>query len=180
MKQLNVQIIQSTKVCRLALTNLPQEAREYHKIPGLAHTPLLSIGKMCDVGCEARFNQHTMDVTKYKQVVFQDKRDVITGLWRVPLQIFDITKQQSNSIHQVNVRENSIRYLHVEKFSPVQGTWERSINRGYFNTWPGTTEIHINNIPKAKAHRSGSMHVQQQPKITLETRIKTQINITIT
>ena len=43
-----------------------------------------------------------MAITKDKYVVLQGKRDVMTGLWRVLLQILVRPEQQSNNIHQVN------------------------------------------------------------------------------
>ena len=43
LKQLNVQILQYTKVCRLELTTLPDEAIEAHILPELAHSSLIPI-----------------------------------------------------------------------------------------------------------------------------------------
>ena len=91
LKQPNVQILQSTKGRRLELTTLTDEARESHILPGPVHSYHISIGKICDAGCEAIFNHHTTAVTKDKHVVLQVTRDLMTGLWRVPLQRFDIT-----------------------------------------------------------------------------------------
>ena len=51
-KQPNVQILHSTKVCRLELATLSEEAREAQTPPGLSHISLISIGKLCDSGCE--------------------------------------------------------------------------------------------------------------------------------
>ena len=101
-KKPNGQILQSTKVCRLPLRTLTYEAIESHILPGLLHRFPTSIGKLCDDGCETRFNQHTMAVTKDKQVVFQGTRDAMTVLWIVPLQSLDTPTHQSNNIHQVN------------------------------------------------------------------------------
>ena len=122
-KQPNVQILHSTKGCILALATLPEGGIESHIHTGLAHISTISIGKLCDAGCEASFNQHTMSVAKDEQVLLQGTRDVMTGLCRVPFQILDRTTHQSNRLHQVNGKENSIKYLHVEAFIPVQDTW---------------------------------------------------------
>ena len=78
-KQPNGQILQSTKGCILELTTLSEKAREAHILPGLAHSSLLSIGRLCDDGCEATFKQNTMAVTKDKQLVLQGKREVMKG-----------------------------------------------------------------------------------------------------
>jgi hypothetical protein len=39
-------------------------AREAHILPGLAHSLLLSIGKLCDAECEAKFNNQQRLITK--------------------------------------------------------------------------------------------------------------------
>ena len=71
-----------------------------------------------------------MAFTKYKQVMLQDTRDIITGLWRVPLQRLDRTTHQINNIHKVNGKENTIKYLHATALIPVQKTWSRDVNKG--------------------------------------------------
>ena len=79
------QYLHSTKACRLELENLPEDVRKAHTLPGLSHSSLIYIGKLCDAGCEASFNQHNMAITKYKQVLLQGTRDIMTGLWRFSL-----------------------------------------------------------------------------------------------
>ena len=125
-KQPNGQILQSTKGCRLALSTLTEGDREANILPGLAHISLIPIGKLGDTGCESIFNQHTMVVTKDEQVVLQGARDVMTGLWSVPIHILDITTHQSNHLNQVNGKENSIKFLHAAAFSSVQDTWAKA------------------------------------------------------
>ena len=102
--------------------------------------PSYPFWKLCDAGCEANFNQHTMDVTKDYKIVLQGTRGVMAGLWRVPLQILDRPTHQINNIHQVNDKYNDIRYLPVAAFRPVQDTWDKAVNWGYLNTWPLLTE----------------------------------------
>ena len=82
---------------------------------------------------------------------------VMTVLLRVNLQSLYIPIHQSNNIDQVNGKENSIKYLHVEAFTPVQDSWERSVNRGYFNTWPGILAKGTNNMPKSEATIKGHL-----------------------
>ena len=102
-KQPNGKSLQYNKVCRPKITNLSDEAREAHILPGIAHISLISIGKLCDSRCESSINQHTMAVTK--KILLQGERDTMTGLWRVPIQSIDRTTHQSNNIHQVNGKE---------------------------------------------------------------------------
>ena len=98
-----------------------------------------------------------MDVTEDKQVVLKCKRDVMTGLWRVPQHILDRPTHQNNNLHQVNGNENVIKYLYAVVFIPVHYTWAISITMVYFNTWPGITEKYINKMPKAEATIKGHL-----------------------
>ena len=115
-----------------------------------------------------------MYVTKDEQVMLQGTMDVMIGLWRVPLQILDIPTHQSNRLHQVNDKENSIKYLHAAAFSLVQDTWGKSVNRGYFNTWPGLTAKDIHNTTKfestimGKIAQSRKIPIPQQPTRAVE------------
>ena len=102
-----------------------------------------------------------MAITKDKQVVLKGTRDIMTGLWRVPLQSLDRPANQSNNLNQVNGKEGAIKYLHASEFIPVQGTWARAVNRGYFNTWPGITSKYINRMPKAESTTKGHLAHQK-------------------
>ena len=124
-KQPNGQILQYTKGCRLALKTLPEGEREAQILQGLSHSYLISIGELCDSGCTASVNHHTMAVTKDKQVVLQGTRGVMTGLWRLTIHILDRPTHHINNLHQVNDKENAIKYPHAEAFIPVQDTWAR-------------------------------------------------------
>jgi hypothetical protein len=43
--------------CELAIPQLPPDARQAHLLPGLTHSSLVSIGKLCDEGCEDHVRQ---------------------------------------------------------------------------------------------------------------------------
>ena len=89
------------------------------------------------------------------------------GLCRVPLQSLDRPANQSNNLNQVNGKESAIKYLHASEFIPVQGTWARAVNRGYFNTWPGLTAKDINKMPEAEATIKGHIvHIRKKSRST--------------
>jgi hypothetical protein len=72
--------------CALDIPQLPQEARQAHLLPGITHSSLVSsIGKLCDVGCEATFNKDKVVVSKDKTTVLTGTRDTRTGLWKFPM-----------------------------------------------------------------------------------------------
>jgi hypothetical protein len=46
----------ANEACHLALPQLPTTASEAHILPGLTHSSLISIAKLCDAGCKATFD----------------------------------------------------------------------------------------------------------------------------
>ncbi len=42
---------------------LPPTARQCHLIPGMKNFSLISVGKLCDAGCQAIFNSTTVTIT---------------------------------------------------------------------------------------------------------------------
>jgi hypothetical protein len=82
----NGNMLQSTMAaCQLSLPQLLITAREAHILPGLAHSSLLSIGKLCNAGCEAKFDDQQVVITKNNISLLRGERDRCTGLWRIPL-----------------------------------------------------------------------------------------------
>ena len=70
----------------------------------------------------------------------------------------------NNNIHQVNGKCNTIKYLHAAAFRPVQETWDKSFNQGYFKTCTGLTEKDINKMKKDEA--TITLHLAQIRNIT--------------
>jgi hypothetical protein len=66
--------------CALDIPQSPQEARQAHLLPDLTHSSLVSIGKLCDAGCEATFDKNKVVVSKDKTTVLTGTRDTRTGL----------------------------------------------------------------------------------------------------
>ena len=108
-----------------------------------------------------------MAVTKDEKLLLQGTRDLMTGLWRVPLQSLERPTNQSNKTNQVNGKENAITYLNTTALSSVQDTWETSVNQGYFNTWPVIKAEGINKMPKAETKiKSHLTHIRKNTQST--------------
>ena len=45
----------------------------------------------------------------------------------------------ANSAYSMTTKRNIVQYLHCAAFSPVVSTWKKSIDTGYFATWPRLT-----------------------------------------
>jgi hypothetical protein len=141
-------MLQSTnEACHLNLSQLPIQAREAHIIPGLSHSSLISIGKLCDEGCTATFTVNKVVITHDHQEVLVGTRDNTTGLWRIPLNNtntseFPIQPTSSHECHNAYQKHRLpelLQYLHAALFSPIPSTWIAAINRGFFLSWPRVT-----------------------------------------
>jgi hypothetical protein len=67
--------IQSSHMSDLLLSDLPSHARKAHILPGLLHTSLLSVGKLCNSGCNVTFTKENVEVTKDEKCVMLGSRD---------------------------------------------------------------------------------------------------------
>lgn len=169
----------TNKNCTLALPQLPKGARDAHILPGLTHSSLVSIGKLCDAGCTASFNQQKVIVHKKGNTLLEGKRDFRTGLWRFPLSNNKTTtntvgpspNHQTNSAYQTTTISTLIDFLHATAFSPVKSTWIKAIQRGFFRSWPGlTTTAVTKHFPQSEATTKG--HMDQIQKNTRSTKTK--------
>jgi hypothetical protein len=76
----NGNLLQSImQACQLSRSQLPEQAREAHIIPGLTHSSLDSIGKLCDAGCEATFNKTEVQIIKDNKIILTEQRDLHSG-----------------------------------------------------------------------------------------------------
>jgi hypothetical protein len=75
----------TTEACQLSLQQLPPTARDAHILTCLAHSSLLSIGKLCNAGCEAKFNDQEVVITKNNSKLLQGQRNRQTGVWCILL-----------------------------------------------------------------------------------------------
>ena len=136
--------LQSTnQTCTLDLPQLPTNAIDAHILPGLTHSSLISIGKLCDAGCTATFDDQQVLIQKDKQTILHGPRDFRTGLWRIPLTnqptkpsstpSQTTQKQQLNSAYDCTTIAALIKFLHATAFSPVKSTWLQAIQRGVFS-----------------------------------------------
>jgi hypothetical protein len=67
--------IQSSHTCDLLLADLQPQARKAHILPGLVHSSLISVGKLCDNGCNVTFTQEQVTVSRDGKCVMYGSRD---------------------------------------------------------------------------------------------------------
>ena len=82
----NGEVIKSTHTSLLAHPYLPLQAQHAHLFPGLTKS-LLSVGTLCNHGCEATFNDKSIHI-KNKQsekIIMRGTRDALTNLYMLSL-----------------------------------------------------------------------------------------------
>jgi hypothetical protein len=77
--------IQSSHTSELPISEFPPEAIRAHILPGLVHNSLISVGQLCDSGCNVIFTRDNVEVNKDRKLVMSGVRDQQSRLWRVDL-----------------------------------------------------------------------------------------------
>ena len=182
--------IQATEAGTLPLRNLSAKAKEVQIFKGLKSASLISIGQLCDDGCDVHLARDKMIVKKNNDVILIGPRNYQDGLWDVNL----TPHQAQSSTLNVNIQQrlnqeqqykanviiqksqtkaDLAKYLHATCWSPTPSTFLRAIKNGNFITWPGlTTNLIRNHLEKSVNTALG--HLDQERK-NLQTTKKIQI-----
>jgi hypothetical protein len=160
----NGTMIQSSHTCDLLLAYLTTQARKAHILPGLVHNSLISVGQLCDYGCNIIFTQEQVTVSNIEKCVMYGSRDPRSRLWRVDLkQRFETKQVQCNHAHDNSNQKDLINYMHAACLSPVESTWITAIKNGHFTSWPGLTEHAVEkHLSKSTLTTKGHLNQQRQ------------------
>ena len=164
--------LQSSHECSLQNTHLSPNGNRAYILPDLKSSNLLSVGQLCDDGCDVIFSKTTAKAIKNDKIVFEATRDFSNGMWTVPLTCLknSTPPQESNAIIQYNTAKHDvISYLHAACMSPTPSTWMQAIDKGFFSTWPGVTSKAVKKylIP-SQATTKG--HLDQESKNQLSSQ----------
>jgi hypothetical protein len=168
----NGTMIQSSHTCDLLLADLPPQAWKAHILPGLVHNSLISVGQLCNNGCNVTFTQEQVTVSRDRKCVIYRSQNPRSRLWRVDLKKRFGTKHvQCNHAHDNSNQKDLINYLHAACFSPVKSTWITAIKNGHFTSWPGLTEHAVEkHLSKSTSTTKG--HLNQQRQHAISTKVK--------
>jgi hypothetical protein len=132
---------------------------------------------MYDSGCAITFTAGKVTVKHGTVTILNGKCDPDSGLWRAPLE--DPAPGKALPRHMIhNVYENkslqdTIAYLPVCRFSPVQDTWFKAIENGHIANLSASTVDNVRKyLPKYDTMVKGHMNqIQQntrstQPKVS--------------
>ena len=134
----NVEIIKSTHTAILSHPDLPLQERQTHFLPGLTKS-LLSIGTLCDHGCQATFNDKSVHI-KNKQsgnIIMKGKRDTRTNLYMLNLTqqkkpMMESTtpdKYFSGGAYECKSKSTLADYNHASFWSTTHSGWWKAIKK---------------------------------------------------
>ena len=118
----NGSVMTSTHQAELAIPGLPPQARTAHVLPDLKSGPLLSIGQLCDAGCDVRFDRGTVTVSHGHRTVLTGSRTADTKLWQIPLP--EPPRHQANTTIGLPSIAEQVAFSHAALFSPALSTLE--------------------------------------------------------
>jgi hypothetical protein len=157
----------------LDLPTLPPAARIVHIFPELGDDSLLSIGQLCDAGCEAHFSKSTATITYNDQVVLTGARTTTQGLWRtaIPPNGTGLPHKANAATHSATPAE-LVAFAHATLGSPALSTLCTALDNNYITGFPGLTSKLVRKYPpRSIAMAKG--HLDQTRKNTRTTKTPT-------
>ena len=157
--------IKSTHTANLDIPSLPLEATEAHLFPDLGATSLLSIGKLCDAGCEAKFRATDCIITFMGDVILKGTRNHTTtnNLWQIATTKQKETKHSANAISIPGATpKDIILFFHAAFFAPVLSTFIKAIASNFINIPGLTIQALKQHAPNAVATAKGHMRQKRQ------------------
>ena len=100
----DMSILRATKNGTLPIPGLSVNASTAHVLPGLKSTSLLSLGQLCDDGCDVKLTKNKISITKNGTVLASGNRCLTDGHWDIKLPITTTTAPtQHNQTLQLTV-----------------------------------------------------------------------------
>ena len=151
---------------------LPPDSLDYHVYEDTdIQRPLLSVGKVCDTGCEVLFQREHCLISKGGHVILEGRRDKHTGLYLLPNSTTthrksnnnnEMSKLALNTFQDQNIPQ-LMQFLHACAGFPPKATWIKAINRGYYATWPGLTASRVRKyLPQSEETALGHLKQTRQ------------------
>ena len=153
----------STHEAELDLPHLPLAARLVHIVPALTTASLLSMGQLCDAGCQVTFDATTVKVYHHDRLLLAGDRAHATGLWHlslVPAQVppeaayrsthsmpLSIPVPCSCAAAQSATPDELVAFAHASLFSPALSTLHTALQRGYLPHFLGLTPKTLSKYP---------------------------------
>ncbi|KAI2491412.1 Reverse transcriptase (RNA-dependent DNA polymerase) [Fragilaria crotonensis] len=183
----------STHEADLDLPCLPPAARRVHIVPALQTASLLSMGQLCDAGCEVTFDATTVSVRHNHTLLLHGKRLPHTGLWHLDLSSTPVpcapptappnVHRPYDTMHSVaavavTTPADLVAFAHASLFSPALSTLKIALDRGFLPDFQGLTAKALTkyqslSVPMIKGHldqsRKNQRSTQRSPLAPTDT-----------
>jgi len=116
---------------------LPPAACHGHVVPQLATQPLLSIGQLCNAGCNVAFTASTVTISHDNNVILTGSHTPKTKLWHVNIQ--PAHQHATNAATSAASPANLVAFAHVAMFSPAISTLAEALRCGHLLEFVGLT-----------------------------------------
>ena len=125
----------------LPLPHLPKTACLARIFNELSSVSLISIGQLCNAGCQATFDKNSVTITLNDTTILKGHRNHFNQLWEVNLDTIHSTPINTthenknnvlNNIYRLSSKPSIITYLHAACGYPVKSTWLQAIKKGFF------------------------------------------------
>jgi hypothetical protein len=191
--------IKATKIGTLPLSNeLSDKAKSTCVFDNLK-TPLLSLGQLCDDGCEIHLDSEKLTAFKNNKLILNGTRNEQDGLWDVPIPqppnlsdddgwtLVKPKRKPKSPIHQkanIIIRKDKpklelAQWLHASCGSPSHSTFIKAIEKGNFISWPGlSTNLIKKHLPSSETTAKGHLNQERKnlqstkPSIIINNKIK--------
>ena len=176
----NGSAIHSNSVGTLPIPGLSAEATKAYVFDSL-HSPLLSIGQLCDADCTATFTKRDMVISHDDATILTGHRDASTNhLWQVDLPPApDAPPAPDDPLHSANAAllptkvKDLVAFSHACLNSPVPSTLEAALSaNNELTVFPGLTlESFRKHTPNSEA--TAKAHMKQTRKNVRSTKPET-------
>lgn len=159
----NGTIMHSTHIAELNVPTLPLAARKAHIVPALHSLPLLSIGQLCDAGCQITLDADRMQVKHNDNIALTGLRNSESRLWHVDLaptcpttsdagptttdQHVPTADQHCLGAIGSATPADLVAFAHASLFSPALPTLAKAIDKGFLTNFPGLTAKALRKYP---------------------------------
>ena len=158
----------STHEAELDFPALPPAARHVHIVPDLKNHTLISIGQLCDAGCDVIFDATTVTVRYQNHIALTGTRNQDTRLWQ--LRAPSPTEQANAAIGSATPAE-IVAFSHASLFSPSLTTLENALKKGFLTNFPGLTAKALRKYPP-RSYVMVKGHLDQARKHQRSTKAK--------
>jgi hypothetical protein len=163
----NGQLMISSHTADLDLSCLPKAARQAHIVPDLTNQSLISIGQLCDAGCEVILDANLAKVLCKGKVILTGTRTQLTKLWHLNTP-FQTAASASTLPHK---QAEAVAFAHATLWSPALSTLQQALDSGILTTFPGLTSETLRKCPPNSA-ATYKGHLDQSRKNQRSTKPK--------